>query len=814
MRRILTALLFLGCSLLLTAQTMEQFIEDAKKQHENQNYFGAYDSYRIATKFDESRMDLWYNQGENARLYTAYETAMKAYQHVLMNGDPTEFPELQFRLGQVQQFLGNYAEASVHYENYLAQSGAGLENRAAAEKNLSDCAWAAERMLEADTFNVSHLPRDINSKFSDFAYRPDTDSIFFSSNRVDFEKDSLDPHRFLARIFRVMRNGDTANPGQLTHRPTEEYVHMAHTTFTADKSRVYYTMCNYVGATETVRCDLYFSNLEPSSPKWGPPVKMGLNVPGANNSMPHVAFFPGTGQETLFFASDRAGGQGGMDLYMAPLNADGTAGEVVNLADLNTEGNEITPFFDTEGCRMYFSTDGRMTLGGFDIYSASAKDGNFGEPVHLNAPVNGSFHDRYYIIARDEDKAYFSSNRQGEDAIRWTPEENACCDDIYSVPFDETIILDVFTFRKLDETPLDRATVTLHQVNEDGSRELIGTKTQTTGNQFSFEIETGVNYEINGTRIAFGPAEEQASLMEACDRPDTDRLTRNLFLPQLLIVNVFDEQTREPLDSAKIQLANRGPDPASLLADEFNPSGNRFEFLVRLDDPYFIHAERIDYLPTDTSFTIPEAQVNERGEFEVDIFLRKDPFKLIPISVYFDNDRPHPSSRQITSDTQYVPTNLRYFNRQEAFIKDAIKPSMTKEEAFQVEGRVRDFFKLDVLGGRNELIEFFDVLLERLEMGKTYEMTVTGFASKRGNPGYNLNLSKRRVDSVVDFFMEHRGGAMSKFLSPENNDVEPALKIIPQFSGDTEADPNDRTVFGLAASRSRKVTITKLKATN
>ena len=808
MRRILTALLFCGCSLLLSGQTMEQFIEDAELQHKNMNYYGAYDSYRIATKFDDSRMDLWYGQAENARLYTAYETALKAYQHVMLNGDVSQFPELQFRMGQVQQFLGNYEEAAQHYRNYLAQAATGQANRAAAEKNLDDSEWAAGRFAERDSFNVTHLPQNINTEYSDFAYRPMPDSTFFSSNRVKWEEDPLDPPRYLARIFRT-KNGNVADPGQLTHKPTDGYLHMAHASFTADEGRVYYTMCEYVGPTEEVRCDLYFSNLQAGSPKWGPPTKMAINVEGSNNTQPHVAVVPATGQQTLFFSSDRPGGAGGMDLYAAPLNADGSAGAAVNLTALNTAGDEVTPFFDAEGCRIYFSTDGRRTLGGQDVYFASAKGGSYGEPVHMNAPVNGSFHDRYYIISRADDKAYFSSNRQGEEAIKWSAEENACCDDIYSVPFAETVTLDVFTFRKIDETPLDRAVISLYRIGDNGERELVETKTQTTGNQFTFTIEPRAQYEINGTRIAFGPADDAADLREVCELPETDRITRNLYLPQLLIVNVFDEKTREPLNGATVLLAESEAKMATPMAEKTNETDNRFEFLFRLEEPHYLRASRDAYIPSDTSFNILEPKVDAQGQYELNIYLRKpDPLDLIPVNLYFDNDHPHPSSRRITSDIQYVTTNERYYNRKAAFIDDLIKPSMSQEEQFRTRGQLEDFFENDVLGGRERLIEFAGLLLERLKLGTTYTMFVEGNASKRGNPAYNLNLSKRRVDSVLDYFRQYQGGVLNQYIDSG------ALQFEPSFAGDSKADPNDRSVYGLQASRSRRVTITDLKATN
>ncbi|MEM7572288.1 MAG: hypothetical protein AAF433_05290 [Bacteroidota bacterium] len=785
---------------------MQQFIDDAELQHENQNYYGAYDSYRIATKFDESRMDLWYGQGENARLYTAYETALGAYNHVLLNAAAGDFPELQFRLGQVQQFLGNYEEAVLHYEQYLSQPSAGQENREAAEKNLEDSRWAASRILEADDFEVTHLPIAINSEYSDFAYRPNGDSSFFSSNRILYEQDELNPPRYLSRIFRVM-DGNPTDPGQLKHTILEEGKHMAHTSFNAAQSRAYYTICEYLGDTEEVRCDLFFSSVDTDG-QWGPPVVMNINVAGANNTQPQVVTDPVNGGEMLYFASDRDGGLGGLDLYRAPLNDDdGMAGTVENLSRVNSEGDDYTPFFDSQGCRLYFSTDGRNTLGGFDVYYAHAKDG-FGEPVHLNHPVNGSMHDRYYIIAREDDKAYFSSNRQGEEAIRWPGEENACCDDIYSVPFDETVILDVYTYRELDETNLDYATVELYRVDKD-VRELVETQTQPTSNHFIFEIQPRTQYELRGTRIAFGPDEESADLSVACEVPESNRITRNLYLPQKLIVNVFDEKTREPLNGARVLLANSETETTNPIADETKENSNRFEYLVRLDNPYFVYAERDAYMPNDTSFTIPEAGVNEMGEYEVDIYLRQpNPIDLVPVNLYFDNDHPHPSSRRVTSDIQYVTTNERYYARKGAFIDDLIKPEMSDEEEFLTREQLNDFFENDVLGGRERLIELAGLLLERLELGTTYEMTVEGNASKRGNPAYNLNLSQRRVDSVLDFFRQYNGGVLNQYIDSG------ALSFVTAFAGDSKADPNDRSVFGLQASRSRRVTITDLKATN
>ncbi|MEM6395316.1 MAG: hypothetical protein AAF741_03145 [Bacteroidota bacterium] len=806
MKQFLIAL-FLGmCSLSLCAQTMMQFIEDAELQHERENYYGAYDSYRIAFEFDEERLDLKYEAAENSRLYTAYGTAMRDYQYVQQRAAASEFPELQFRLGQVNQNIANYEEAIAHYEQYLADSPSGA-NRAEAQKNLEDSRWALDRMMNKDSFPATNLPRDINTVYSDFGFHRTDDSTFFSSNRVEFEEDKLDPNRFTSRIFRTPEASST-NISRVITDVIPAGKHAAHTAFNAAGDRVYYTICEYIGDTESVRCDLHFSSVSAEG-RWGPPTKMEINVEGADNTQPHVALDPATGQEMLYFASDRPGTMGGLDLYKASLNADGTAGDVVNISALNTPMNDATPFMDSDGCKLYFSTEGRNTLGGYDIYSSLAANSEFGEPVHLNSPVNGSFRDRYYSIHRPDGKAYFSSNRQPE-SMEWPGEENACCEDIYSVPFDESIQVDAYTFRKLDNTELDRATVQLFLL-EDDERELVQTVTQTTGNDFvlTLFVEPGYRYEIVGTRPAFGPATEILDLSDACTLPRDRKVRKDLFLPQELIVNVFDEKTRLPLNGARVRLADSEASLASPIADDTKEDTNRFDYLVRLDNPYYILADRSGYTSKDTTIIIPEAEVDDQGRYEVDIYLPKpDPVELIPVNLYFDNDYPHPRTRKRTADVEYVSTNVDYYAKKTEFIEDQITPGMSEEEAFQTRGQLDDFFENDVLGGRLKLIELAEALLESLELGVTYSMKVQGEASKRGNPAYNQILSERRVDCVMNFFKEWNNGALKDYID------EGDLVFDPSYVGDTQADPNDRSVTGLRASRSRRVTITELKATN
>ncbi|MCL1523905.1 TolB-like protein [Xanthomonas nasturtii] len=86
----------------------------------------------------------------------------------------------------------------------------------------------------------------------------------------------------------------------------------------------------------------------------------------------------------LLFASNRPGGAGGSDLYRAPVDAQGAVGAVQSLGTaINSDGNERAPTLSLDGTRLLFASNGHGAAGGMDLFVAHWNGQAFIAPVAL-----------------------------------------------------------------------------------------------------------------------------------------------------------------------------------------------------------------------------------------------------------------------------------------------------------------------------------------------------------------------------------------------------------------------------------------------
>jgi outer membrane protein OmpA-like peptidoglycan-associated protein/tetratricopeptide (TPR) repeat protein len=179
-------------------------------------------------------------------------------------------------------------------------------------------------------------------------------------------------------------------------------------TISIDNKSLYFTICRDEGGAK-LNCDIYYSNF--TNGKWTVIQNMGTAVNDATawDSQPSIA----ADGMTLFFASDRAGGMGKTDIYKTI--KDPKTGEwspPINLgAPINTPGNDKSPFIHSDSHTLYFSSDGHLGIGGYDIYYSRADStGNWKEPVNIGYPINSAGDDLGFFVSTDGKTGYFCSN--------------------------------------------------------------------------------------------------------------------------------------------------------------------------------------------------------------------------------------------------------------------------------------------------------------------------------------------------------------------------------------------------------------------
>lgn len=143
---------------------------------------------------------------------------------------------------------------------------------------------------------------------------------------------------------------------------------------------------------------------------WSEVTELPYNDDNSNTCHPTIS----VEGDKMYFASDRPGGFGGMDIYVVN-RVDGVWGRPENLgAQINTSGDEVFPFMHADGT-LFFASSGHNGSGGLDIFFSYPEGDDMDEwttPINFE-PLNTRNDDFGLIIDRDKKNGYFSSNRDG-----------------------------------------------------------------------------------------------------------------------------------------------------------------------------------------------------------------------------------------------------------------------------------------------------------------------------------------------------------------------------------------------------------------
>ncbi|WP_196891863.1 OmpA family protein [Aureivirga marina] len=221
---------------------------------------------------------------------------------------------------------------------------------------------------------------------------------------------------------------------------------------------------------------------------WTEPIEVSFNQEGYSTAHPAL----NKNNTKLYFASDMPGTEGGFDIFVVDINKDGSFGEPKNVGpNVNTENREQFPFVSDEN-NLYFSSDGRMTLGGLDVFVSKIEGNSYSKAQNLGNVINSNKDDFGFIYDEGTEKGFLSSNRDGGQGS----------DDIYRVDRKQIYFVEgVAQDSKTGELLPGAEVVMFDNTGKVITKTIVGKD-----GAFSFEIQPTSDYKLTGELLTYDPS--------------------------------------------------------------------------------------------------------------------------------------------------------------------------------------------------------------------------------------------------------------------------------------------------------------------
>mgnify|MGYP006282238803 CR=1 FL=1 len=456
---------------------------DGKGFYDFINYGKAEESLKEAVDHDPGFIEAHLLLAELYKDMLNYRAAAEAYSKV-MSIDSTFFPPAWFAYGETHFLLADYSEAKSKFSEYLEQNGKRALNALEAQKYIADCDYAIEAMKHPVDFNPVNLGDNVNTPDDEYwpAITADDNMLLFTRQRRVKSRDVRGGQQ-QEDFYYSYRAGDQWALARNAGPPLNTSNNEGAPTLEAGGNYMYFTACNRPEGKGG--CDIYYSVR--ADGYW----KKGINIDSPVNTA-YWESQPSLSSDGLrmYFVSNRPGGFGGMDIWSSKLVKDGKWSEPVNLGStVNTAGDEMSPFIHFDNKTLYFSSNGRPCMGGFDIFmSRQQADSMWSEPENLGYPINTQTDEIGLIINSSGKKAYFSSKikpGRGRDLYYFEVPESLRPD---PVSYLKGTVRDKLTGKKL------KATYEL--INLSTRKKEVRSFTNT-GGDFLICLPSGYNYGIN-----------------------------------------------------------------------------------------------------------------------------------------------------------------------------------------------------------------------------------------------------------------------------------------------------------------------------
>ena len=361
----------------------------------------AVDLLKQATSSQSSFIDAWYLMGvlqlENLRDYSGAIVSLEKTNQL----NPDFKSELCYQLGRAYFYNQQYEKAKEAL-NRCKGKQLSLQDEMQVNQFLKSADFAVVAIQNPRKFQPKNLGKGVNTYSEELMPTITADERYLYFTRMDKSGYMLEENIYVSQDFK-----GTWDSARMVESPISLYSYNDGATSISPSGKyLFFTSCERPGGYGN--CDIWFASKNETG--FEKPRNMGakINTPG-KDIQPSIS---GDGR-TLYFASNRKGGYGGLDIWMSSLQDDYSWSEPKNLGPMiNTQFDEERPFIHPDDNTLYFSSDGLPGFGASDFFvTKKLPSEEWGRPENLGFPINGPGDEIGIIITADGRTAYFASDK-------------------------------------------------------------------------------------------------------------------------------------------------------------------------------------------------------------------------------------------------------------------------------------------------------------------------------------------------------------------------------------------------------------------
>lgn len=343
-----------------------------------------------------------------------FELAVEYFQNARKMDEEVD-DELFFSLGQAYHRNGQLDNSLEAYNKYNSIASKKDRKHHNIPLRISQIDYAKKMIASPVKVKIENLGDNINSRGGDYApsISADGKTMIFTSRRSNTMGGGVDKagdFKYFEDIY--ISEWDSADNTWGKAMPIEGKLntegHDASLSISPDGNQIFI----YRNDGEVYIGDIFISKKRKTSGTWGTPRAMEKPI---NSSYFESSACLSADGNRMFFVSERIGkkngAQGQGDIYVAERISRSKWGEPKNLGPMiNSSGDEISVFIHPDGKTLFFSSNGHLSLGGYDIFMSKMQaDSSWSKPENLGYPINTIDDDVHFVLATDGKSAHYSA---------------------------------------------------------------------------------------------------------------------------------------------------------------------------------------------------------------------------------------------------------------------------------------------------------------------------------------------------------------------------------------------------------------------